>query len=80
MGRKLSLIERTMVFIVSFVAVLYFMSLFRFWQLDFQGYLIRSERWVELIFVFAVAMGVSFILTRLLQWEYRVEAKIKRKR
>ena len=78
MGRKLSLVERTMVFIITFFAVIYILFALRIWQLDLQAYFIRADKWLELVFLLAVATAISMIMIQLLQWEYRKEARIKR--
>lgn len=77
MGRKLSLLERTMVFIITFFVVIFILFTLRIWQLDFQEYLIRADKWLELIFIFAVVTAITMVLVKLLQWEYRIEAKQK---
>jgi len=79
MGRKLSLLERTMVFIITFAVVISILSTFRIWQADLQQYFIRADKWLELVFVFAIVTAISTVMTHLLQWEYRKEARIKRK-
>ena len=80
MGRKLSLLERALVFIVSFIVVIAVLSHFRIWQLGLQNYFIRAEKWLELVFLFALVSGLTTVFIYLLQWEYRVEAKLKPRR
>ncbi len=80
MGKRLSLLEKTIVFVFSFFAVILFLSNFRIWQLEWQEYLLRAEKWPEIIFIFAVVTALTLILTKLLQWEYRVETRPKKKR
>lgn len=79
MGRKLSLLERTMVFIITFAVVISILSTFRIWQIELQEYFVRADKWLELVFVFAVVTGITMVLVQLLQWEYRKEARIKRR-
>jgi len=77
MGRKLSLTERTLIFIASFVVIVYFLVASRIWQHDFIGYFLKAEKWPELIFVFVVAYGIKIVCTELLQWSFHVQSKRK---
>lgn len=74
MGRKLSLLERVMVFIITFFIVVFVLSHFRIWQLELQAYFIKAERWLELVFIFTVVTAITMVLIKLLQWEYEIES------
>jgi len=74
MGRKLSLFERAGVFVITFVVVVYIMSFFRGWQYNMQYYFLQAEKWPELIFILAFVSALSMILTKLLQWEFRIKS------
>lgn len=69
--------------LISFVFVVIILVNFKFWQENWVTYFWRSERWLELIFVLAVAYIVSKILEKLLIWQVRLETmepvKIKRR-
>lgn len=80
MNRKLSLLERILVFAITFFVVVFVLSTFRIWQLDWQDYLIKAGKWPELIFILAIVSAITLILVKLLQWEYRIEAKPKKPR
>ncbi len=73
LGRKLRFLEKVIIFVLSFAAVLFFGVVFRIWNIEWTFYLFRAEKWVELVFVLAVATGITLLLVKLLQWEFRFE-------
>lgn len=75
LGRKLGLLERAFIFITSFVIVVYCMFHFRIWSMHMTNFFFRTDRWLELIFVFAVTSFITMLLTWLLQLEFSVVAK-----
>ncbi|GEM_PF-2344951 len=77
MNRKLSFLERTLLFTLTFLLVVIVLSSLRIWQIDFQRYFLQAEKWPELIFLFALASALTMIFTKLLQWEFRIQARKK---
>ena len=75
LGRKLNLLERALIFIVSFVIVVYGMFRFRIWSTQMTNFFFRTDRWLELLFVFALTSFITTLLTWLLQLEFSIVAK-----
>ncbi len=75
MSRKLSLIERTLIFIASFAMVVWFLVAAKIWEHDFMGYLIKAEKWPEIIFVLLIAYALKIVFTMLLQWNFHVQSR-----
>ncbi len=75
LGRKLNLLERTIIFLTSFVIVVYAMFRLRIWSTDMTNFFFRTDRWLELIFVFALTSFITMLLTWLLQLEFSVVAQ-----
>jgi len=65
--------EKVIVFIVSFFLVLFFGVHFRIWSIQWTVYLFRAEKWIELVFVFCVATGITMLFSKILQWHFRFE-------
>jgi len=75
LGRKLNLLERALIFIVSFVIVVYGMFHFRIWSMQMTNFFFRTDSWLELLFVFALTSFITMLLTWLLQLEFSIVAK-----
>ncbi|MCD6478318.1 MAG: hypothetical protein J7L44_00340 [Candidatus Diapherotrites archaeon] len=76
LARKLSLFERAIIFIASFLVVVFAMFRFRIWSMRMTNFFFRTDRWLELIFVVAVATAIAMFLTWLLQLEFSIFAGV----
>jgi len=69
--------ERTLIFIASFVVVVWFLVTSKIWEHNLLRYFIQAEKWPELIFVLLIAFGMKIVFTELLQWSFHVESRRK---
>jgi len=76
LARKLSFFERAIIFIASFLVVVFAMFHFRIWSMRMTNFFFRTDRWLELIFVVAVATAIAMFLTWLLQLEFSIFAGV----
>ncbi len=75
LGRKLNMLERAFIFVISFVIVVYGMFHFRIWSVRMTNFFFRTDSWLELLFVFALTSFITMLLTWLLQLEFSIAAK-----
>jgi len=66
---------RIFLFLVSTAVVVVLLVRMKLWSADFTRYFLRTDRWLELIFVMAVGFAVSMIVERLLKWQGRMVDK-----
>ncbi|MEM0360792.1 MAG: hypothetical protein QXK06_05670 [Candidatus Diapherotrites archaeon] len=72
------LIERVLLFVFTFLVVVYIgVQLFN-WRSDLFKYFLQAEKWPELVFLLAISFLITNVLARLLQWEYRIESGMNR--
>jgi F0F1-type ATP synthase membrane subunit a len=71
------LLERTALFVFTFLVVVYVGIQISGWRSGFFAYFLQAEKWLELVFLLAISYAVTTILAKLLQWEYRVESGMR---
>ena len=74
-GKAVSITWKILIFIFSFAIVLFVSLRFRMWSGDFTMYFLRTQNWGMIAFLLIIGTGVSMILTKLLQWQFRLETK-----
>lgn len=70
---RLGFTFRLTVFLIVLIIAISFLFALRIWSSEWSNFLFRADRWLELIFVFAVALALSQIIVKLLQWAARKE-------
>jgi hypothetical protein len=74
MERRPTIYERTAVFLLTLIVVIFVLLQMRVWQGDLWTYFLQAEKWPELIFLFAITYIISTVLQMLLQWNFRIES------
>ena len=80
LARKLSLFERSAIFLASFFVVVLAMFRFRIWSMRMTNFFFKTDHWLELVFVFAVASAITMFLVWLLQLEFSIFAGVPARR
>ncbi len=63
--------EKIFYAVLAFAAAFYFITLFKAWGQEKQGYFLFVGDFESAILVFAIALAVGFVLEKLLKWEIR---------
>jgi Kef-type K+ transport system membrane component KefB len=74
-GKIIANAWKIIIFLIAFAIVLYVSLRMRFWSGDFTTYFLRTENWGMLLLITLIVYIVSTILTKLLQWQFRLETK-----
>ena len=69
------MLERIIIFLVTLGVVVYILIALKIWGDDLTKYFLRTGKWQELVFVTALAYIITTILEKLLQWEFRIQAR-----
>ncbi|MEM4662806.1 MAG: hypothetical protein QXM75_02195 [Candidatus Diapherotrites archaeon] len=69
---KIPLLEKAIIFLISFIIVVYVLVRFRVWGNDFIRYFFMTERWPELIFVVLITAALSMFFSWMLRLEFRL--------
>ncbi len=80
MKQKMFFLFRAALFLLGFVLVAYGMVFFGQHLGSFRDYFLRSGKWPEAIALVIISFAIGYVLKKLLLWEYRKEAGIKRRR
>lgn len=72
LARNISKKEKALIFLVSFLVVVFAMVQFRIWSIQQTHYFFRTDRWLEIIFVIATATAITMLLSWLLQLEFSI--------
>jgi len=78
--RTLSIGWRILIFLISFLIVAYVYVSMRLWSGDFTTYFLRTQNWGMLGLMFMIIYIFSTVLTKILQWQFRIETKPLKKR
>jgi len=66
---------RIFLFLISTAVVVIFLVQMKLWSANFTRYLLRTDRWLELVFIMGVGFALSMIVERLLKWQGRMVDK-----
>lgn len=80
MSKTMFFLFRASLFMIGFLAVAYAMVYFGQYLGEFRDYFFRAGKWPEALALVIIVLGISTVLRKLLLWEYRKEAGIKRRR
>jgi hypothetical protein len=76
--KTLSLGYKLSIFIVTFLVVVYLLISSKIWSADLNQYFIRTGKWPELVFMILVVYIISQVLEKMLRWQFRVLARVRR--
>lgn len=79
-GSAVSIIWKITLFLIAFTIVVFAYIGLREWSGSFTMYFLRTSKWGELLLITLIVTAASIILTKLLQWQVRIEAKPAKRR
>ena len=71
MGKTFYWLEKLLYLTVSFIAVVFFLTVFKVWAFDRNHYFLFTGDLESVIIVLVVSTGVAMLLERLWKWEVR---------
>jgi amino acid transporter len=80
MKNKLLFAFRVILFLIGFLLVAYGMVFFGAYLGEFRDYYFRAGQWDKALVLAVIVLGIGYVLRKLLLWEYRKEAGIKRRK
>jgi hypothetical protein len=80
MNKTLFFLFRVLLFLSAFILVAYAMVFFGQYLSEFRDFYFRTGDYGKAIALIAITIGIGYTLKKLLMWEYRKQAGIRRKK